>query len=265
MAASDTIRVSDGNVTSVMGGIGAIRVSDFNVVSVGGLVAEYIFVQNEHSVFIGTDLGFGTVIRVHEEEVVIVGATGVFPEQPLAINAFPYDIDGHVFYGIHIRGRGTFVYDLMTSQWTEWRTADFPFWNAQFHVRWNDKYYASTMFGNALNIVNPESIFDDSFRTNTFISTGRLESQERGFISNPEVQLFGSIGRRGGNVNLRYSDDEGSTWSANQTVSTVPGVRNANVMFYDLGSVTSPGRVYQIQDEGSLRRIQTLQVLLGDS
>lgn len=265
MAIEDKIRVSDQNAVSVgFGPAFSLRISDIHAIAVGGQTAPYLFVHQAGSVAVGSDEGKATVLRVHDLDVVVVAATGVFPEAPLTVNVFPYDIDGHVMYGLHIRGRGTFVYDLMTSQWAQWQTADFPFWNAQYHVKWQDNYYASTKFENQLNLVDPDSVLDDSFRTNSFIATGRLESQDREYVANPEAQIFGSIGLRGGDVNLRYSDDEGETWSAYRTVDVTAGARNANVMFYDLGSVTAPGRIYQIEDEGTLRRIQTLKVKMGD-
>ena len=265
MAITDKVRVSTQDALSVgFGPAFSLRVSDIHALAVGGQTAPYIFVHEANSVAIGTDEGKATVLRVHDIDVVVVAATGVFPEAPLAVNVFPYDIDGHVMYGLHIRGRGTFVYDLMTSQWAEWETADFGFWNAQYHVKWQDNYYASTKFENQLNLIDPNSVLDDSFRTNSFVATGRLESQDREYVSNPEAQIFGSVGLRGGDVNLRYSDNEGEAWSSYRTVNVTPGARNANVMFYDLGSVTAPGRVYQIEDEGTLRRVQTLKVKLGD-
>jgi len=266
VAIEDKIRVHEQDVVSVGYQLpSTLRVADLHVLAVGGQTAPYIFVHNAESVFVGTDEGKATVLRVHELDVVVVGALGVFPDAPLTVSVFPYDIDGHVMYGLHVRGRGTFVYDLMTAQWAEWETADFGFWNAQYHVKWRDDYYASTMFENQLNLVDPTAILDDSFRTNSFIATGRLESQDREYVANPEAQIFGSIGLRGGDVNLRYSDDEGANYSDNLTVTMAAGVRNANVMFYDLGSVTAPGRIYQIEDAGALRRIQTLKVKLGDS
>lgn len=265
MAIEDKIRVSSQDVVAIGDGVAnGLRLHDINAVAVGGQIAPYVFVHESNAVFVGTDEGKATVLRVHDQNVVVVGATGVFPEGPLAVDVFPYDIDGHVFYGLHIRGRGTFVYDLMTEQWTEWRTADFPFWNAQFHVKWRENYYASTKFENQINLISPNSIFDDSFRNNSFIATGRLESQSREYVANPEAQIFGSVGLRGGDVSLRYSDDEGATWSPYETVTTTAGVRNANVMFYDLGSVTAPGRIFQLEDFGTLRRIQSLKVKLGD-
>ena len=265
MAIEDKIRVSDQNAVSVgFGPAFSLRISDIHAIAVGGQTAPYVFVHQAGSVAVGSDEGKATVLRVHDLDVVVVAATGVFPEGPLTANVFPYDLDGHVMYGLHIRGRGTFMYDLMTTQWTKWQTADFPFWNAQYHVKWQDNYYASAMFENQLNLVNPESVLDDSFRTNTFVSTGRLESHDREFVANPEAQIFGSVGLRGGDVNLRYSDDEGATWSEYRTVTMEPGVRNANVMFYDLGSVTAPGRIFEIEDNGALRRIQSLKVKMGD-
>ena len=264
MAIADKIRVANQEVAAVVATpYTPLRVHELYVVAIGGKVAPYLYVHNEHIAAVAGNEGEAAVLRVHELHAVVVAAEGVIPEQPLVINAFPYDIDGHVFYGLHIRGRGTFVYDLMTGQWMQWQTANFLYWNAQYHVKWNDQFYASSLIDSTLVVVNPNSVLDDSFRTNTFLATGRLESQSRRYIQNPEAQLFGSIGLRGGDVALRYSDDEGDTWSTDRVVTVSPGVRDANVMFYDLGSVKAPGRIFQIEDEGTMRRIQTLNAMMG--
>ena len=264
MAIADKIRVANQEVAAVVATpYTPLRVHELYAVAIGGKVAPYLYVHNEHIAAVAGNDGESAVLRVHELHAVVVAAEGVIPEQPLVINAFPYDIDGHVFYGLHIRGRGTFVYDLMTGQWMQWQTANFLYWNAQYHVKWNDQFYASSLIDSTLVVVNPNSVLDDSFRTNTFLATGRLESQSRRYIQNPEAQLFGSIGLRGGDVALRYSDDEGDTWSTDRVVTVSPGVRDANVMFYDLGSVKAPGRIFQIEDEGTMRRIQTLNAMMG--
>lgn len=264
MAIADKVRVQEQGVVGVVATpYASLRVASVYAVAIGGLVAPYIFAHNEEVTAIAANDGEAAVLRVEEFHAVVVAAYGVLPEQPLVISAFPYDLDGHVFYGLHIRDRGTFVYDLMTGQWAQWKTADFPYWNAQFHVKWNDQFYASSLIDSTLVVVNPESVLDDSFRTNTFLATGRLESQSRRYIQNSEAQLFGSIGLRGGDVALRYSDDEGDTWSTDRVVTVSPGARDANVMFYDLGSVRAPGRIFQIEDVGTMRRIQTLNAIMG--
>ena len=261
MAVDDYIRVQQIDVLTEGDGRGDARVQDFNLVVLGGLAAPYVRVQEQNLVAIGAQRA---VIRVQAIDLVLIAAEGVIPQQALEINAFQYDIDGHIFYGFHIRDRGTFVYDQMTSQWTQWQSGSLLYWNAQFCLRWDGSYYAASLLDNMVVEINPDSILDDSFRDNDFIVTGRLESQSRKYVPNSEVQLFGSVGLRGGNVSLRYSDDEGVNFSSYVTVTVPPGERQTSVMWYDLGSVRSPGRVYQLLDTGTMRRVQALNAKLGE-
>jgi hypothetical protein len=261
MSVDDSIRVQQIDVLTEGDGRGDARVYDFNLVVLGGLAAPYVRVQEQNLVAIGAQRA---VIRVQAIDLVLIAAEGVIPQQALEINAFQYDIDGHIFYGIHIEDRGTFVYDQMTGQWTQWQSGSLLYWNAQFCLKWDGGYYAASLLDNMVVEINPNSILDDSFRDNDFIVTGRMESQSRKYVPNSEVQLFGSVGLRGGDVSLRYSDDDGVNFSSYVTVTVPPGERRTSVMWYDLGSVRSPGRVYQLLDTGTMRRVQTLNAKLGE-
>lgn len=264
MSVDDSIRVQQIDVLTTGNALGAGRVHDANLVIVGGQAAPYVRVPAQEVVSVVNDQGLGTVIRVEAIEVLVVLAEGVIPQQALEINSFQYDLDGHIFYGIHIENRGTFVYDQMTGQWTQWQSGSLLYWNAQFCLRWDGSYYAASLLDNMVVEINPDSILDDGFRDNDFIVTGRLESQSRKYVPNSEVQLFGSVGLRGGNVSLRYSDDDGVNFSSYVTVTVPPGERQTSVMWYDLGSVRSPGRVYQLLDTGTMRRVQALNAKLGE-
>lgn len=261
MAATDDIRVQQLEALSEGEAIASLRVQELQALVIGGIAAPYGRVQNLELLEIGD--GPALSGRVHALELVVIGAEGVIPTQPMVINSFQYDLDGHIFYGIHVRDRGTFVYDQATNQWAQWQSGDLLYWNAQFCLRWNSKYYAQNLLDNYVVEIDPSSVLDDSFRENDFIVTGRLESQSRRYVRNSEVQLFGSVGLRGGDVSLRYSDDDGATFTSYITVNVPAGARQTNVMWYDLGSITSPGRVYQIYDLGTIRRVQTLNAKLA--
>lgn len=263
MSVNDDIRVQQIDVLAAGNAFGAGRVYDFNLVVLGAQAAQYVRAQNQEVIAIANDEGRATVLMVQAIDLIVIAAEGVIPEQALEINAFQYDLDGHIFYGLHIRDRGTFVYDQTTSQWTQWQSGSLLFWNAQFCLKWDGGYYAASLLDNMIVEINPESILDDSFRENDFIVTGRLESQSRKYVPNSEVQLFGSVGLRGGDVSLRYSDDDGVSFSNYVTVTLPPGERQTSVMWYDLGSVRSPGRVYQLLDTGTMRRVQALNAKLG--
>lgn len=263
--AGNRLRSQQQDVAAIGGdGHAPLRVQQFDAVLIGSQAATLLRAQQQDVAAIGTDEGKRTVLRAQQQDVVVIAAEGVLPEQPLVVNTFDFNLDGHFYYGMHVRGQGTFVFDMTTGQWTQWQSGDLTYYNAQFHTQWGDLFYASTLSDNTLVEVDPDSVLDDSFRVNTFTATGRIESQSRRWIKNPEAQLFGSIGQRGGDVALRFSDDEGLNYSADRVVSMAAGVRDANIIFYDLGSVRAPGRIFQLEDEGTLRRIQSLRVILGD-
>lgn len=263
MGVDDRIRVQQQEVVTEGNARAALRVYDYHVVGIGGQIAQFVRVPNQNVNIIANDGGLNTMLRVQQQEVVVIAAEGVILEQPLQINAFQYDLDGHIFYGLHVRDRGTFVYDQATDQWTQWKSGDLLYWNAQFHLRWDDEYYAASLLDNQVVRVNPESVLDDGFRVNDFLVTGRLESQSRRYIPNSEVQLFGSVGLRGGEIRLRYSDNDGASFTPYVSITIDANARSTSAMWYDLGSVRSPGRVYEILDNGTMRRIQTLKAKLG--
>lgn len=264
MSVSDNVRVEYQDAAAIGSGVASVRVPSVQAVLIGNYTADYVFSQAQNIVAIGSDERKDTVVEVQAMSIVIVGQEGVVPDLQNNVRAFQYDLDGHIFYGLHIEGQGTFLYDQTTGQWTRWYSGGLTYWNTQFHTRWNGGYYAATLSDNSIVEIDPDSILDDSFRVNSFVATGRLEVTSRRYVKNPEIQIFGSVGLRGGVVQVRYSDDDGANWSSYRSITVTAGQRDANVIAYNFGSVRQPGRVYEIYDEGTLRRIQSLQVKLGD-
>lgn len=180
------------------------------------------------------------------------------------IRGFTFDLDGHSFYGLHLKGSGTHVYDFTSGQWSVWDSGELGIWNAQFHVHWQDDTYAAEVAGPFLVKVEPDSKLDDSFRTSTFTATGRIEHDGDTYIPNPEVQLKGSAGVDAGTLYFYYSDDDGDTFLLADAVTLTAGTRGALVVSQDLGSFTNPGRLFRVDDDGTVRRLQSLRALLGN-
>lgn len=262
---SNRLRAHEQNIITLSGGVGSARVHQQNIIVHGGFASKRGRVSEQNTVLITGGAENRSVARVHEQNVVLVVGEGDIEPGALDVLAFQYDLDGHLFYGLHVKGRGTFLHDFTTGQWSQWATGPFTLWNAQFHLQWSGAYYAASVLDNSLIKIDPDSIVDDGFRENDFIATGRLEFKDRRYIANPEAQIFGSVGLRGGQVTLRYSNNDGETWSSGK-VRTVPANDRAdNVLFRNLGSVRAPGRLYQIEDKGTIRRIQTLRVKLDNN
>lgn len=240
------------------GAAGAVEVAEQWVVYAGTRVADYANSAEQWIVLAARGDEVATP-QVSEQWILLV-TDDTPPTTP--IGSWTYEFDGHLFYGLNLGLQGTAVFDVITGRWSDWRSGTLPWLNVNLSVVWQDQTYAATLFDPNLVKFDPASVLDDGFRVNTFVSSGRLEYQERAFASMPEVQIFGSIGLEGGDVTLRYSNDDGASWSSDRTRTVAQGARGDNVVFYDLGSLRSPGRLFEIEDAGTLRRIGALQAKL---
>ena len=123
----------------------------------------------------------------------------------------------------------------------------------------------------ALYFLSPDDDYDDdalvgnttarSFRRQ---ATGQVVVKP-GYAAAPcfGVQLFGSIGsglEDGMEVSLEVSDDRGFTYTDMGAVSLDAGDYNARVHWRSLGSMSAPGRLFKITDEGALKRIDSAEM-----
>lgn len=253
-----TTRVSEQWVLATGTGVGATRVSEQWVVYAGTLAAEFVDVSEQWVLLVarGDEV---TTPQVSEQWVLLVADDQV-PTTP--VGAWTYEFDGHLFYGLNLGAQGTAVLDVTTGRWSDWRSGSLPWFNANLTVVWQGQTYAAALLDQSLVKFNPDSVLDDSFRENTFVASGRIEYQDRRFAGMPEVQVFGSIGLDGGDIILRYSDDDGAVFSADRTRTVAPNARGDNVVFYDLGSLRSPGRIFEVEDKGTLRRVGAIKAMV---
>lgn len=241
---------------AVEGAAGAPRTTEQWVIYVGTRSSDYVNAA-EQWVLEAVGGVEGVTPEVHEQWVLLM-VDDVVPTTP--VGAWTLELDGHLFYGLNLGLQGTAVYDTTTQRWTDWASGSFPWLNMNLTVRWNNEIYGASLIDQSLVKFNPASVLDDDFRTNVFLGAGRMEYQDRAFVAMPEAQVLGSIGLAGGVVKFRYSDDDGASWSSDRSYTVTAGDRAANVVFYDLGSVRAPGRLFEIEDAGTLKRIGALRV-----
>ena len=79
-----------------------------------------------------------------------------------------------------------------------------------------------------------------------------------------EVQLLGSLGQTDGisdlEVELLYSDDRGDSYVSAGAITTQDDNYDIRASWRSLGSFRSPGRLFRIEDDGALKRIDSLTV-----
>ena len=92
-------------------------------------------------------------------------------------------------------------------------------------------------------------------RTRTYLSVESLRvSGSLGDLDSTGIILF----------SLRFSDDNGETWSDYFTVQMTAGDFSGEVAWRSLGSFMAPGRVFELTDYGGMQRIDGADVMIED-
>lgn len=194
--------------------------------------------------------------------------------EQLDIRAWAFEMDGHEFVAFSFGGLGTYVYDDTTGRWSEWSTQGYdPLWNAENGVYWYEGRYVAGTIQDALVVeLDFDSQTDEGFRTIYRTATALITLRHRD--QNLEVGAlhldasFGSPSYKepnppGPRIGLRYSDDEGKTWTSYEYVTLDVGSVTQDVQWRSLGTIFAPGRIFEISDEGGAVRIDGAKLDTG--
>lgn len=181
--------------------------------------------------------------------------------------AWGFELDGHIFYVLHLGTDATMVYDRTSNQWYQWETAGFPIWNAEVGWTWDtDQILAGQNDGPLVVKIDPNTELDDGFRTMLRVVTGITTARGRDktfdiaalrLVASPDAEFADNP-----ILELRWSDDQGVTWTDWTPFELTEGDIGRDIEWRGLGSFGQPGRVWEIQDIGGLLRISdaTLEV-----
>jgi hypothetical protein len=150
------------------------------------------------------------------------------------------------------------VYDVLTGEWHEWRTAGMPIWNMERGVYWQGRVLGGDNQNPIVWELDPDSELDDEFKVMTRIVTGGLPARQNAFTRQNSFSITASIGNPSAlpsTVSLRISDDDGKTWFAAQDFVVQPDDYALRLTWRSLGMIKQPGRVFEITDVGGLMRI----------
>lgn len=200
-----------------------------------------------------------------------------------SLKVWEFTLDSHEFYVLRVGDAETLVVDKLTGQWTNWGSGTSSRWRAKTGCNWigagspvggyaTDIVVGDETFG-VLYFLDPDYPYDDSATAgedpNTFhrIAQGQLTHRGRDPIDCFGVKLTGSFGdvidAALTAVSLSYSDDAGYNYSDAGTVDVTVGDYAAHVEWLSLGVVFSPGRLFKIEDDGAVARIDGLELLNG--
>lgn len=180
-------------------------------------------------------------------------------------SAWAFTMDGHTFYVLNTVGTKSLVYDLTARQWYIWYTAGMDFWNMFRGTNWNGKVVAADDSGAQIWELDLYAVLDQEVLQIERVVTGFQPLRGRASILIGNAHLKANVGSpsdAGAAVKLRFSNDEGVTWSEYFEVALAVDDFSQRVTFRSLGRLRAPGRLWEISDTGGLMRIDALDVSL---
>lgn len=275
MAVTPEIDLSQGKSLSVVSGTTTeIRLPQ------GKTLAAYGFPTEEMRISEGKGLitvNASKEMQVSQGTVLAVAAGRV---KNFTLRAWTFTQDGHDFYVLHLGEDGTLVYDCLTQQWMTWESEhrDVLLWKAATGTPWNSvQNYAGNSDAICIDDttgmmywINSAQAWDDtngidpSLTQEDFqrVLTGGIPARGRGNTSCNYVFLTGSLGNpySGSQVLLQTSDDLGKTWTENGYITIDPDNWTQDVTWSSLGSFGTPGRIFEVIDNGAFERIDSLDM-----
>lgn len=179
------------------------------------------------------------------------------------LRAWGFTMDGHRFYVLHIGEQGTFVYDFVTQQWSEWKTEGYTTgWNAHLGLNWaaTDLIVAADKETSDMWIIDAETFRDAGYKDITRVVTAIIPQTGWSWRSHDSLQLIMSLGvpsATPGTVTMTFSDDQGKTFNtyADASITINPLDYTQEIDWSSLGSFKTPGRIINITDLGGMGRI----------
>lgn len=187
------------------------------------------------------------------------------------LRAWTFTQDDHDFYVLQLGDESTFVFDKLTGQWSKWVSPDFVYWRGQDGCAWEGYNVTCDTESGVIWEIDPEGRLDyetDPIRSQV---TGQLTERFRNHVNCYMAELSvseaappASIDASTVGITLRTYDSNGLN-SVNH--GEVPGEAigdNITVRWYGLGLMQAPGRVFEITDTGYARRVEGLNLEIGN-
>lgn len=170
------------------------------------------------------------------------------------LKAWFYQADDHRFYVLSIGSNSTWVYDLdgQGAQWTTAKSVGFDFWKAHLGASMGDVTIALDSVSTQVYRLDPDRVTDGTDAV-PVVCTAIVEGQDTSIpCSNVAALMDFGAGPYTGQgsaplVGMRYSDDQGKTWTGWQYASlATAGVYNQLPRWNGLGAIPAIfGRIFQ--------------------
>lgn len=248
-----------------------------------GMVAYNIPAQALAASFGGVSVAYRNIsgtIDVQQAYVLAAVLGNVFNPR---LRAWTFDLDGHEFYVLNLGNGKTLLLDTLTEKWSWWSSGNLDRWRVQCGTSWTQSGQVALNGGSDIVVgddstgilwtLDPDQAYDDPLyggdreagvqRAFPRAVTGQVTTRGRNFIPCYEVFLTcvpGTPGLVGAEVTLFYSDDGGRSYVSAGTIAAQQDNYQQEFVWWSLGQIGAPGRMFRIEDNGALRQIYDLSI-----
>lgn len=170
-----------------------------------------------------------------------------------ALRAYSFRYNRHDFYVLTCPF-WTLVYDITRRNWLRWDCNGLAYLKGGLGFQHGSTAYAGDT-GSGKVFIFTEDKTDDGANVVHEISGGVVNTGKPYACSS--VSIRASAGWQGGDptpvLYMRFSDDQGQTWSSYQTSSGLAGKHLDDVVFRSLGLITRPGRLFEFMFQDAYR------------
>lgn len=226
------------------------------LVSVGPPPSRYI--RDSELTLLVSNIAEKTLAKI--SDVVALVSYAAEGTEKLTNRSWGFNLDQHQFYVLSLGMQGTFVFDVLSTQWAQWQTQGFTGWNMENGVEWNGEVYAGDDSLPILWRMDPDSFLDDDFRPIKRVVTGGIPAEARETMRSGMFVLSatkeGDVDTEGAPyVQLSISDDGGETYKDRDAITLNTAIQQ-DFSWRGLGTIRAPGRVFKITDEGGFVTIK---------
>jgi hypothetical protein len=186
------------------------------------------------------------------------------------LRCWTFTQDDHDFYVLQL-GDETLVYDKLTEQWAEWVSPTFNYWRGEDGVDWEGFNVCCDTESGKIWKIDPDGRLDYETTPIRSVVTGGLTERFRKHVpcymaelavsesSPPEGIDATTVG-----ITLRTYDGANQNSVSHGEVEGLATNVDITVRWYSLGLIKAPGTVFEIVDTGYARRIDGLNIEIGD-
>lgn len=172
---------------------------------------------------------------------------------PSTIQVFSVTVEGHAYLVVSIPGQGSFAYDAASTEWAEWRSYGQDRFRAACAAMYGATAYCGDRINNTIWVLTPGVYFDGTdpivYEATAFIPEAGGGTR----CNNLVLQGARGAGTDTGQgadpmAEMKYSDDQGKTWSRYRQASTGKrGDYARRPVWQRLATIKEPGRVVKIR------------------